>query len=145
MNAADSISCLFNGCFKTKRTVDKLKVIVNCFRDSDYCTFQTTFFNFTGNIIRTALSSITSNYIQLIDVHTFNAVNNVNNAVSTTTACTKERTANLMNCINIVRIQRNSIKCIFIQKTFVTKAETCNSMNAITLVQTTYNCTNNIV
>ena len=86
MNGGNSFFCALYGSFKTERAVNKLKIVINCFRNTDYRALYAAFFNFIRNIKRTALSSVSADNKQHIYVHSFDAVDDFNNALSATAA-----------------------------------------------------------
>ena len=104
MTGGNCFFCALNGSFKTERAVNELKVIINSLRYAYNSALKSASFYFICNIKRTTLRTVAADDEHHIYSKALNGIYNVSYALSAATASSKERTADFMNFVNILRI-----------------------------------------
>jgi len=130
---------------KPKGTINDYKVIVNSFGDSDKGDFQASFVNFFRYIYGTALSPVSTDYKDHIQVKPFHCINNLNDFSPSASGASQKCSAQLMNIINNMGFKLYYIKLLIRQETKITVTYTGNSSNSVTIPKTAYNGADYIV
>src|SRR6056297_1676200 len=130
---------------KTEGPLNKAKIIINGFGNTDYRDVQFSPFKLFRHLQGPPLGPISTDGEEHTDVHPFDCIGNLYYPVAAAAGGFKDGTALGLNIINNLGVQLNRFKTCFRQETAVSILYTGNSFYSISIPQASYYRPNHIV